>query len=371
MIQTSGDGKLFYYHVASNTSQWQMPRELEPVLGEWKEVGDEGSKYWRNAHLGVSSWKDPRCTTNLFQAALDGNLFFLQLYAEVGGFLDAVDGKGRTALHYNCAGGSSQAVLYLLEHGASVNMQDQGGSTPLHWACRYGHAPIVRLLLEAKADPDCQNSLGDTSMHEAAALGLVDPLHWLVQAQANPSLRNRESRTPAEVAERSRATEALALLRQFEGGKEMDESEGFDAATAGAALQKSRSSRSSKSAASTAMEVEHGGIEQASGSEEEDDEPTLALSMVRAARPLLRGVQWLANRVLGEKKVNLGDQNRFQFDQKTAQWVRQEAPAEAEEEEDFSGTSADEGVETWSPPEPRKTRGGRTTCGMESDGNMA
>merc|ERR1712176_1665839 len=115
-------------------------------------VSDEsGGRYWRNELLGVSSWKDPRRSTSLFQAALDGNLFFLQLYAEVGGFLDAVDAKGRTALHYNCAGGCTQAVLYLLQKKANVDLADPVGSTPLHWACRYGHAPIVRILLEAKS----------------------------------------------------------------------------------------------------------------------------------------------------------------------------------------------------------------------------
>ncbi|CAE7371251.1 CAPN13, partial [Symbiodinium microadriaticum] len=31
-----------------------------------------------------------------------------------------------------------------------------------------------------------------------------------------------------------------------------------------------------------------------------------ALQVVRAARPVLRGVQWLANRVLGERPANLG-----------------------------------------------------------------
>ena len=119
-----------------------------------------------------------------------------------------VDSKGRTALHYNCAGGSAQARLcclwhalgmvplwslhdkgqrhivtsertqpmrntlcqavhYLLQHGATVDLLDRSGatdhpptsppvgwtftwlrwiagSTPLHWAARYGHAPIVR-----------------------------------------------------------------------------------------------------------------------------------------------------------------------------------------------------------------------------------
>ncbi|CAK8992080.1 unnamed protein product [Durusdinium trenchii] len=221
-IQTSPQGKLFYHHIASNTSQWQMPPELSPVLGEWTQVEEDGKRYWRNEKLAVSSWKDPRRTTNLFQAALDGNLFFLQLYTEVGGFLDAVDSKGRTALHYNCAGGSAQAVNYLLQHGASVDLLDRSGSTPLHWAARYGHAPIVRLLLESKAHPDYQNSMGDTAMHEAAALGLLEPLQWLVLAKANPTLRNRESRSPAEVADRANSKEVLRLLQELEGSFALD-----------------------------------------------------------------------------------------------------------------------------------------------------
>ena len=105
-------------------------------------------RYWRNEKLGVSSWKDPqlysylcfffaslqdpRRTTTLFQAklescrsadktlqsippcqaALDGNLFFLQLYTEVGGFLDAAglqaiagsEGLPEDATHYRSGG---------------------------------------------------------------------------------------------------------------------------------------------------------------------------------------------------------------------------------------------------------------------------
>eukprot|EP00419_Tripos_fusus_P085013 CAMPEP_0172844812 /NCGR_PEP_ID=MMETSP1075-20121228/32496_1 /TAXON_ID=2916 /ORGANISM="Ceratium fusus, Strain PA161109" /LENGTH=379 /DNA_ID=CAMNT_0013689335 /DNA_START=18 /DNA_END=1155 /DNA_ORIENTATION=- len=149
-MQTSEDGRLFYHHTESGTSQWCMPRGLSSVLGEWLEVHDEaGNKYWRNELMGISAWKDPSHATNLFQAALDGNLFFLQLYTEAGGFLDAVDPKGRTALHYNCASGSTAAVLHLLQRSASAHLQDSTGSSPLHWACRYSHAPIVRMLLEA------------------------------------------------------------------------------------------------------------------------------------------------------------------------------------------------------------------------------
>lgn len=353
-IQTSQDGKLFYHHIASGTSQWQMPRELAPVLGEWVRVGDEDNKYWRNEILGVSAWKDPRRTTNLFQAALDGNLFFLQLYTEVGGFLDAMDSKGRTALHYNCAGGSTQAVLYLLQNNAAVDVQDRAGSTPLHWSCRYGHAPIVRMLLEAKANPDCQNAMGDTGMHEAASLGLVDPLHWLLHAKANPLLRNRESRTPAEVAARNRHTDVAELLEGQAEGEEPDESE----ADENALMKRAKRHRSRAKRAAEEAQVDRQGYGYEHSDEEDEEvnhEPSLALVLVRAARPLLRSVQWLANRVLGEKKTNLGASNKFAFDRSSGQWVlhRPEAAPEPEEEE-LSGASSDEGAQTWSPPDPRR-----------------
>lgn len=373
-IQTSRDGRLFYHHAESRTSQWQMPRELSHVLGEWVRVGGHGSVegeghvdgaevggYWRNEVLEVSAWKDPRHTTNLFQAALDGNLFFLQLYTEVGGYLDAVDAKGRAALHYNCAGGSMQAVIHLLQSNASVDMPDHAGSTPLHWACRYGHTPIVRILLEANADPDVQNSLGDTSMHEAAALGHMQPLHWLVLAKANPLLQNREMKTPAEVAERSQASDAESLLREHErysswhlGGGGHDERSPRGASSEAARSSASAASRrrsprtalpefagrgvvagSGRAASAGASATDgDGGGGAASGSDSDPDappEPSLALVVVRAARPLLRGVQWLANRVLGERKAeDLGAPNKFSYDPRLGQWVPQRPSAEAE-----------------------------------------
>jgi len=369
-VETSSDGHLFYYHVASGTSQWQMPRELSPVLGEWEQVcDDEGDRYWRNELLGVSSWKDPRRTTDLFQAALDGNLFFLQLYAGFGGLLDAVDAKGRTALHYNCAGGSTQAVLYLLQNKATVDLPDQTGSSPLHWACRYGHAPIVRILLMAKAAPDRQNSLGDTSMHEAAALGRSEPLHWLIHARANPLLLNRESRTPAQVAVRNRAEEAAALLQRHEkrrrwrgtrghragtavcspvhGGETTELSEGSESEDAAQGMPSSPGPKALRQAAARAREQDAG-----SGTEE-DPEPSLALVVVRAARPLLRGVQWLANRVLGEKKTDLGDSNKFDYDAQTGQWVLRKPERAPSSDLDDSATSAASGTDE-EPPRVRR-----------------
>jgi len=360
-IQTSQDGKLFYHHSESSTSQWLMPLELEPVLGEWKLVGsgEEGEDgYWRNELLGVSSWKDPRRTTNLFQAALDGNLFFLQLYAEVGGYLDAVDAKGRTALHYNCASGSTQAVLYMLQNKASLEPADQGGSTPLHWASRYGHAPIVRILLEAKADPDRVNSLGDTAMHEAAAVGSVGPLHWLLLAQADALIRNRESRTPAEVAASNGFDEAAKLLsrsssRRRGSGSHLPDHDALGHTEDESGLESDvhdlpqHPPPQCVTAASAATRSQY-----ESGTESEDEpEPSVALVLVRTARPLLRGVQWIVNRVLGEKKTHLGDENKYLFDEQTGQWVLKSRLRQYAADE--GSDSSESGADTWSVPERR------------------
>lgn len=344
-VQTSHDGRLFYHHAESGTSQWLMPRELSSVLGEWLEARDEaGSKYWRNELLGMSAWKDPSHVTNLFQAALDGNHFYLQLYTEVGGFLDAVDPKGRTALHYNCASGSTWAVQHLLQRSASAHLQDGTGSTPLHWACRYSHAPLVRMLLEAQCNPDVQNALGDSSMHEAAAVGAVDCLHWLVRARGNPHLRNREDRTPMQVAAYGHAKDAVALLRQLDihqqrremsGPQHTDEEEEEEAEDDADHNEEEGASQPhvpcSFSANSHNLKVpqqklHRGGVpfgDTASSASEdgEEIEPSLALVVVRAARPLLRGVQWLANRVLGERKTDLGTRNGFHYDTQSGQWV--------------------------------------------------
>mmetsp|Transcript_25930 Transcript_25930/g.71355 ORF Transcript_25930/g.71355 Transcript_25930/m.71355 type:complete len:332 (+) Transcript_25930:1129-2124(+) len=305
-----------------------MPRELTPLLGEWGRAGDgSGNVYWRNELLGISSWKDPRHTTNLFQASVDGNLFFVQLYIYAGGRIDVTDSQGCTALHYACSSGTPQLALCLLQGKAAVNSLDLTGCSPLHWACHCGHAAVVRLLLEAAADPDQRNSNGDTPMHEAAAAGTLETLHWLVLAQADPTLRNNESRTPAEVAWRAGAQDAAHLLQRHEGMQRGDlDPHGDVSQRAALAIAADHANSSSES--------------------EADESASLALAVVRAARPLLRGLQWLANIV--PKRADLGASNGYCFDASTGQWVLAPVPSEAE---DSSATDDD----TWLPVAPQRT----------------
>eukprot|EP00931_Biecheleriopsis_adriatica_P036567 TRINITY_DN21052_c0_g1_i1.p1 TRINITY_DN21052_c0_g1~~TRINITY_DN21052_c0_g1_i1.p1 ORF type:complete len:871 (+),score=141.17 TRINITY_DN21052_c0_g1_i1:42-2615(+) len=345
-LQTTPDGRLFYHHPASAISQWAAPPELRQVLGEWVEVSGSEGTYWHNECLGISCWSDPQ-NCSIHEAALDGNLFFIQLYAFANGDHDALDRKGRSALHSACAAGQAEAALLLMQGKASVDLGDQGGSTPLHWACRYGHTTVVRLLIEANASTDCANLLGDTPMHEAAALGQVDPLHWLVLAGADPHRRNCESRTPAQVAAARGWREAEVLLQLHEAhpcwGKGLDD------------CPKDLSENCSPDRLCLPGVMQNRSVlHENVGQKDADSAPVSpALKVVRAARPVLLGVQWLANRVLGERQVDLGRGNDFSFDQGAGQWVLNRPDAGSDDEASALSESEDE--EPWQPQERPKS----------------
>eukprot|EP00930_Biecheleria_cincta_P091636 TRINITY_DN8125_c0_g1_i1.p1 TRINITY_DN8125_c0_g1~~TRINITY_DN8125_c0_g1_i1.p1 ORF type:complete len:791 (-),score=94.89 TRINITY_DN8125_c0_g1_i1:51-2423(-) len=326
-LQASSDGRVYYYHEASGISQWEMPSDLANILGQWEKVeGEQGDCYWYNKVLQTSCWNDPGECSSLHEAALDGNLAYIHLYTFAGGCQDAVDAKGRTALHLACATGQAEAASLLLEGGANIDSMDQGASTPLHWACRYGQTLNVRLLLDANANPAATNALGDTPMHEAAAVGRVDPLHWLILARANPHHRNLESKSPAETAAARGWGHVEMLLRRHEGhpcwADSMHDEASMHRPTRNVSplaernyyspSPKSHSRLNELGQEDSAMQGVFGDV---------DTPMSPALKLVRAARPVLRGVQWLANRVLGERHVDLGSDNGFVYDSFTNKWV--------------------------------------------------
>ncbi|CAJ1426478.1 unnamed protein product [Effrenium voratum] len=251
----------FYYFHASGMTQWEMPRELVGVLGEWQQVGADGDPYWFNERLGASCWRDPHKCSSIHEAALDGNLAYIHLFLFAGGCLNAVNAKGRSALHNACAAGQTEVIALLLANKVDVHLVDHSISSPLHWACRYGHSSAVQLLLQARADPNASNMLGDSPTHEAAGLGQVSALQQLLVAKADLFQRNAEARTPSQVAAVRGRVEAQAVL-------------------------------------DAACEQEEEPAQRPNNVLQEPLSP--ALKLVRAARPVLRGVQWLANRVLGE-----------------------------------------------------------------------
>jgi len=73
---------LFYYHEATQKSQWTMPRELYSILGEWKEISSKQGFFYFNKVAQLSLWDDPRAVCDVFTSVLQGNFLFLQLFSQ-------------------------------------------------------------------------------------------------------------------------------------------------------------------------------------------------------------------------------------------------------------------------------------------------
>jgi len=130
------------------------------------------------------------------------------------GYLNAQNAYGRTCLHHAAQYSSPEVVLFLLEHGASIEVTDdmdntflhfvshggnipvlkpsfrhcrgslnQGNSklhTPLHVAAVHGHSLLCRRLLGCGARLDLEDELGHTALHGAALRGHCAAIEVLV-----------------------------------------------------------------------------------------------------------------------------------------------------------------------------------------------
>jgi hypothetical protein len=84
-------------------------------------------------------------------AAESGDLKRLQRFVDQLTDINSRDGAGRTALLLATLHGQTQAVEFLLAHGANPNTADAEGVTPLSAAMAGNHSAIIRMLKHAGA----------------------------------------------------------------------------------------------------------------------------------------------------------------------------------------------------------------------------
>lgn len=87
---------------------------------------------------------------------------------------------GMTALLYASDALDDQIVPLLLNAGADPNIQSISGWTPLMRASLYGDTQIVSLLLDTGADPNLQDEDGNTALSNALDEGHI----WVVRLLA-------------------------------------------------------------------------------------------------------------------------------------------------------------------------------------------
>ncbi|KAJ5465914.1 hypothetical protein N7530_009701 [Penicillium desertorum] len=102
--------------------------------------------------------------------------------------IDAVELRGKTALHVATAHDRADIVQLLIAHKAAVNAASDGGWTPLHNACDKGCEEIVRILLSEGAHINAQLLNGITPLHLAAQGGHTNVVQCLLE---RPDLKRR------------------------------------------------------------------------------------------------------------------------------------------------------------------------------------
>eukprot|EP00262_Sarcandra_glabra_P017294 TRINITY_DN587_c0_g1_i1.p1 TRINITY_DN587_c0_g1~~TRINITY_DN587_c0_g1_i1.p1 ORF type:complete len:378 (+),score=64.01 TRINITY_DN587_c0_g1_i1:142-1275(+) len=171
----------------------QQPSQAAELYGEVNKIigsraVDAGMEYlieWKDGHS--PSWvpssniaKDvvAEYETPWWTAAKKADSAALSrlLEADANRDVDAVDGDGRTALHFVSGLGSEACVRLLADAGADVDRRDaQGGLTPLHMAAGYVKPGVVRVLLDVGADAEAADDRGRTAVDLAREVLAATP----------------------------------------------------------------------------------------------------------------------------------------------------------------------------------------------------
>lgn len=130
--------------------------------------------------------------------------------------IDAMELRGKTALHVATAHDRADIVSLLLQHGAAVNACSDGGWTPLHNACDKGCEAIVQILLRAGAHVNSQLLNGVTALHLAAQGGHREVVECLLaRSDLKRRVRDNFGSTPFLRAAQCKRKDIVLLLAPF------------------------------------------------------------------------------------------------------------------------------------------------------------
>ena len=109
--------------------------------------------------------------------------------------------EGWTALQWASYLGRIEAVNYLIDNGANINIYNITDSiTPLIYSLQNQKYEVAMILIEEGADLDLKDNLGWTALHYAARDGSNEVVDLLLVGSANPNLQSKDGYTPLMLA---------------------------------------------------------------------------------------------------------------------------------------------------------------------------
>ena len=134
-------------------------------------------------------------TSEMMNAAKDGNLKFVQAAAQRGADVNQRSNKGKNALMFAASENQQEVAQWLIEQGAEVNAADNYGTTALIVAATAGHHEVVKLLLDSSANVQARDDSGGAPLVNAVYFGHLETVRLLLdnlQQDKTPRLDKRD-----------------------------------------------------------------------------------------------------------------------------------------------------------------------------------
>ena len=112
--------------------------------------------------------------------------------------VNAIDGYGRSALHYAAEVDSNCVELLLMQNETLVDIGDGNQNTPLHWASYKNNVESMIILLDRGADVDAMDFNHETPLSWAAKKSNLEAVKVLLQYNAKPNIVDFNGYMPLE-----------------------------------------------------------------------------------------------------------------------------------------------------------------------------
>ncbi|CAE7647017.1 UACA [Symbiodinium microadriaticum] len=127
----------------------------------------------------------------------------LRKLLDAGAPLEAISGKGRTALACAAVADDEESARLLLDKGAQLEALDDSGRTPLALAAAYGNFALVRFFVEAGANIEARDNGKMTALLWASVNGNEDVVRFLLDNGADIHAEDEDGMSFGEVSSSS------------------------------------------------------------------------------------------------------------------------------------------------------------------------
>jgi hypothetical protein len=159
----------------------------------------------------------PRTRTLLHVAVSYGSAKFVAFFLQYGASVEAVDQKGRTALHQAVLRRSGRLIPPLIAGAKDLNVPDEDGDTALLVAAKCCFIPAVRLLV-GRCDINAVNAQGRTAVHYPCQMAgdprALEMMRYLKSANPDLSILDKQKMSPLDYLMLSSSPGFISTLMQ-------------------------------------------------------------------------------------------------------------------------------------------------------------